>query len=164
MKKYVLLSFFISNLSLFAQTSVGIGIYPTGTETGIGFRSSRTAKWIADVRLTKANFYDNKTMSSVISEASAVCRVVRLEKLRFHVGMGLRTEWNFGGKNNKVGGVIPIGVEAFPFPFQNAGLFFEAAPFYTSDLETHFYAGLRTVAGFVFYFPSSPKQEELKTN
>ncbi len=143
------------------KTSVGIGLYPTGTETGLGFRSGKNSRILLDVRLTKAGFYSKKELSSFISEVSAVCRVVKLERVRFHVGVGVRNEWNYGGKADKTGMVLPVGVEAFPFPFQNAGLFFEAAPFFTHDLEKEYYGGIRTVAGFVFYFPV---KEEKKVN
>ena len=98
-------------------------------------------------------------MSSFITELSGACRVIKLEKVRFHIGLGLRNEWNYGGNKNKIGAVVPVGVEAFPFPFQNAGLFFEAAPFFTHDLEHAYDAGIRTAAGFVFYFPIKEKQE-----
>jgi hypothetical protein len=60
-----------------------------------------------------------------------------------------------------MGGVMPIGVEAFPFHFQNAGLIFEVAPFYVTDQDSKYNAGLRTVAGFVFYFP---KKSGIKNN
>lgn len=155
-KLILLFAFILPKLN--AQTSLGIGIYPTGTETGLGFRSSKESRLIADVRISKANFYSNQAQSSFISEASAVFKLVHLEKIRFHIGIGARTEWNFGGKKNKYGGVIPIGVEAFPFPFQNAGLFFESAPFFTHDLEHVYSAGIRTVAGFLFYFPLKEKK------
>ncbi|MGZ4117121.1 MAG: hypothetical protein ACXVPY_06550 [Bacteroidia bacterium] len=115
-----------------------------------------------DARIAKANFYSNQAMTSFTTEASAICRVIRLEKVRFHIGIGVRTEWNFAGKKDKWGGVVPIGVEAFPFPFQNAGLIFEVAPFFTHDLVNSYYAGLRTVAGFVFYFPVKEKAQEIK--
>ena len=152
----------IITLSSKGQTSAGIGIYPTGTETGVGFRSGKNSKWMLDARIAKANFYSNTALSSFTTEASAICRVISLEKLRFHIGIGARTEWNFGGKKDKWGGVIPVGVEAFPFPFQNAGLIFEIAPFFTQDIDNSYYAGLRTVAGFVFYFPVKEKAKEIK--
>ncbi len=134
-----------------AQTGVGIGIYPTGTETGIGFRLNKDKRLSFDTRVTRANFYNEPGVSSFVTELSGIYRVVFMEKARFHVGVGGRADWNFS-TGHKYGVVIPVGVEAFPFPFQNAGLFFEAAPFYNSDLETRWHAGLRTVAGFVFYF------------
>lgn len=153
--KFIILIFFIQVAN--AQTGIGIGIYPTGTETGLGLRSGKNSRLIADVRICKTNFYSNQTQSSFITEASAVYKIIQLEKVRFHMGIGARAEWNFGGKKNKYGGVVPIGVEAFPFPFQNAGLFFEAAPFFTHDLESTYYGGIRTVAGFIFYFPLKEK-------
>jgi hypothetical protein len=95
--------------------------------------------------------------SSFLTEASAVYRVVFLEKVRFHLGLGFRADWNRNG--NKFGGVMPIGVEAFLFSFQNAGLFFEAAPFYVTD-GSAWHAGIRTVAGFVFYFPRKTVEKQ----
>lgn len=150
--KTFLFVFFITQ-SICAQTGIGVGIYPTGTEPGVGIRSGKNSKLIADVRICKANFFSNQTQTSFITEASAVYKAVRLEKVRFHIGIGGRTEWNFGGKRNKYGGLISVGVEAFPFPFQNAGLFFEVAPFFTHDMEHVYNAGIRTVSGFIFYFP-----------
>jgi len=156
--KCILLFIFIIPVA-YSQTGIGVGIYPTGTETGFGFRSGKNSRWAADVRIAKANFYSNQTQSQFINEVSAVYRIIQLEKIRFHMGIGARTEWNFGGKKNKYGGVIPIGVEAFPFPFQNAGLFFEAAPFFTQDSQNSYYGGIRTVAGFIFYFPTKEKEQ-----
>ncbi|MCW3085409.1 MAG: hypothetical protein JWP12_2775 [Bacteroidetes bacterium] len=165
MKKITFLLILFLGLSAVvpAQTGVGIGIYPTGTDIGVGLRSSKTSKWLLDARLTKANLYNTPTLSSFTTEASAVCRLIRLEKVRFHVGLGVRTEWNFAGKRSKVGGVIPVGVEAFPFPFQNAGLFFEVAPYFTHDFDFSYSAGLRSVAGFIFYFPTKEKATVPKT-
>ncbi len=166
MKKISFLFILSAGLNTFlsAQTGVGIGIYPTGTDAGIGLRTSKNSKWLLDARLTKANLYNTLTLSSFTTEASAVCRLIRLEKVRFHVGLGVRTEWNFADKKSKVGGVVPVGVEAFPFPFQNAGLFFEVAPYFIHDFNFSYSAGLRTVAGFVFYFPTKEKTTAPKPN
>ena len=138
-----------------SQTGVGIGIYPTGTETGLGIRLNKEKRLNAEARVTRANFYSDSKIgqSSFLTELSVLYRVVLLEKVRFHVGVGARADWNFT-TSYKYGGVIPIGVEAFPFPFQNAGLFFEAAPFFVSDMDSKWTGGIRTVAGFVFYFPT----------
>jgi len=145
-----------------AQTGPGIGLYATGSETGIGFRSGKESRWVLDARVAKANIYSEKSKaSSLTSEISAVCRVVKLEKVRFHLGLGYKAEWNLNA-GHRHGTVIPIGVEAFPFPFQNAGLFFEAAPFIMSDQEQNYYSGIRTAAGFIFYFPRKPKTEAQK--
>lgn len=158
MKLSVILALSFFACTCRSQTGAGIGIYPTGTETGIGFRSGKNSDLMLDARITKAVFTEKKTQSSFITELSGVYRVVKLEKVRFHAGIGFRTEWNLAGKRHKIGAVIPIGVEAFPFPFQNAGLFFEAAPYYAHDLESSYSAGVRTVAGFIFYFPVKKKQ------
>jgi hypothetical protein len=162
--KHILLSLIITLYalrSIQAQTTVGIGIYPTGTETGIGFRSAKETKLIIDTRITKANWSSNRATSAYITELSFLYRVVLLEKVRLHAGFGFRTDWAGNTANNYYGAVMPVGVEAFPFPFQNAGLFFEAAPFYTIREDT-FRAGIRTVAGCVFYFPkkAKPKTDE----
>ena len=155
------------------NTGLGIALFPTGTDVGLGIRTNKNKKWVLDARIAKANVYTQGTQSSFTSEISAVCRVVKLEKVRFHAGIGVRTEWHWG-PDNRYGLVTPIGVEAFPFPFQNAGLFFEVAPFFTES--SSFFAhdmtgrgsnslgGLRTVAGFVFYFPKNDKVVGIKTN
>jgi hypothetical protein len=111
-----------------------------------------------DVRATKANLFKNASSSSFISECSLIYRVVFLEKVRFHTGLGLRIDWV--SPHSFYGAVMPIGVEAFPFPFQNAGLFFEAAPWYEQNEEQTWRAGIRTVAGCVFYFPVKQKQKK----
>lgn len=150
----------ISFLALKSQTTVGIGIYPTGTETGLGFRLNKEKRLSLDTRITKANLYSNKSgTSSFLSEASVIYRLVRLEKVRFHMGLGFRSNWNFT-TTHKHGAIIPIGVEAFPFPFQNAGLFFEAAPYFETDDRSNWQGGIRTVAGFVFYFPKKNKKTD----
>jgi hypothetical protein len=143
----------ILQLSLAGQTGPGIGIYPTGTETGLGFRLSKDKRFTFESRITKASFFSEPAASNFISEASVLCRVILLEKVRFHIGLGVRGDWN-SSSPNKLGTVVPVGVEAFPFPFQNAGLFFEAAPFFVADPDYRWHAGIRTVAGFVFYFPT----------
>ena len=137
---------------------MGIGIYPTGTETGLGFRLNKDKHLSMDARITKANLYNSTTnQSSFLSEISAIYRLIILEKVRFHLGLGFRSNWNFSS-THKHGVVIPIGIEAFPFPFQNAGLFFEAAPFFETDDRSNWQGGIRTVAGFVFYFPKKHKK------
>lgn len=154
MKYLLLLCLFVSsNIITTAQTSIGIGIYPTGTETGLGFRLNKDKRLSLDTRITRANFYSEPGVSSFLSEVSGIYRMVLLEKVRFHMGIGFRADWNFS-TSHKYGAVIPIGVEAFPFPFQNAGLFFEAAPFFVSNINSLWHSGIRTVAGFVFYFPT----------
>ncbi|MCD6017097.1 MAG: hypothetical protein K0S53_218 [Bacteroidetes bacterium] len=150
--------FFLSLLTLQSQTTVGIGIYTTGTETGLGFRLNKEKRLSLDARITKANFYSNAaSSSSFLSEVSGIYRLIRLEKIRFHIGIGFRSNWNLM-TTHKHGAVIPIGVEAFPFPFQNAGLFFEAAPYFESDDKSNWQGGLRTVAGFAFYFQKKLKK------
>jgi hypothetical protein len=162
MKLNTLLPLLFFSVTCIAQseTGPGIGIYPTGTETGIGLRTGKNSKIIGDFRVSKANFYSVASNSSFITEASAVIKLVQLEKVRFHLGLGGRAEWNFGGKPHKAGAVMPVGVEAFPFPFQNAGLFFEAAPFFTMDYLNTYTGGIRTVAGFIFYFPLKKNQAQ----
>ena len=163
MKKKIILFVFCFNI-LFAhsQTTIGIGIYPTGTESGLGLRLNKDKRLSAEARVTRFNLYsDSKAgQSSFLTEASAIYRIILLEKVRFHVGLGMRADWNFT-TSNKFGGVIPIGVEAFPFPFQNAGLFFESAPYLVSDKDSKLVGGLRSVAGFVFYFSQKRKSKDM---
>lgn len=143
-----------------SQTGAGIGIYPTGTETGIGFRSGKESRLALDARLARASLYSDKAKSSSFAtELSLVYRIVKYERLRFHSGLGYKADWNFPA-SHKHGLIIPIGVEAFPFPFQNAGLFFEAAPFALLDMQHNYSGGLRTAAGFVFYFNKPFKENK----
>lgn len=135
------------------KTGPGIGIYPTGTETGLGYRSSRTNRWTIDVRITKANAFTEPKGGTLINEVSWIYRIAYYERVRFHAGIGARADWNFDKtQSHRFGVVTPLGVEAFPFPFQNAGLFFEAALFATRASSGNVNVGIRTVAGFVFYF------------
>lgn len=144
-------------LYMSGQTGAGIGLYATGSETGLGFRSAKETRWVLDARVTKANVYSEKNKASSFStELSPVYRLVKLEKVRFHLGLGYKAEWNPHAAH-KHGFIVPVGVEAFPFPFQNAGLFFEAGAFILSDSEHNYYSGIRTAAGFVFYFLRNSK-------
>lgn len=142
-----------------AQTGPGIGVFPTGTEIGLGFRSSQDTRWAFDARVARALFNSEKNKtSSFVSEVSVICRVVKLEKVRFNLGLGYRTDWNFVDRH-KHGISLPVGVEAFPFPFRNAGLFFEVAAYFVSDLRSgNNIAGLRAASGFLFYFPVKQKK------
>ncbi len=145
-----------------AQTWPGLGIYPTGTETGLGFRSGKETRLALDTRVARASLYSDRTKStSFATECSVIYRLIKYEKVRFHLGLGYKADWNFP-TSHKHGLVIPVGVEAFPFPFQNAGLFFEAAPFGLVDSQTNYYGGLRTAAGFVFYFNKSTQESRPK--
>jgi hypothetical protein len=131
----------------------GIGIYPSGTETGLGWRSGKDTRWVLDARIAKANVITKPETGSFINELSLSRRVVYYEKARFHIGLGVRADWNYGNQmSHRYGIVVPIGVEAFPFPFQTAGLFFEAAPFCTFAENNRSNIGIRTVGGFIFYF------------
>jgi len=157
-KTALLLILFFICLIVKSQTTIGIGLYPTGTEAGFGLRLNKDKCLSIDARMTRANFYSDIKVgqSNFLTELSAIYRTVLLEKVRFHVGLGFRGDWNLV-TSHKYGGVVPIGVEAFPFPFQNAGLIFEAAPYCVSDLHGKLTGGIRTVAGFVFYFPTRNK-------
>ena len=148
----------LGGLALNAQTSVGVALYPTGTESGFGLRSGKDQRVYLDARIARATFFsDSKAgQSNFLTELSAGCRVIKLEKVRFQVGIGFRGDWNLVA-THKYGAVVPIGVEAFPFPFQNAGLIFEVAPYCMSDVSSNLTGGIRTVAGFVFYFPTKTK-------
>ena len=151
---------YLFSFGALSQSGVGVGIYPTGTETGLGVRSGKNSRVALEGRITRANLYKSPKPSSFVSELSGIYRLVYLEKVRFHVGLGFRADFNFR-EHHKYGAVIPIGVEAFPFPFQNAGLFFEAAPFGTRDYAGSWNSGVRTVAGFVFYFPNKNENNKL---
>ena len=142
-----------------AQLGPGIGIYPTGTEAGISFRSAKDTRFTFDARVARALFNTDKTKtSSFVTEVSVICRVVKLEKVRFHLGVGYRADWNFTDRHRH-GLTVPVGVEAFPFPFQNAGLFFEVAPYFVSDFRSNNNNyGIRATSGFIFYFPTKAKK------
>lgn len=144
---------------MFAQTGPGIGIYPTGTEAGIGYRSAKDTRLAIDARITWTNLLGHPLSGSAVNELSLICRIIHLEKVRLHLGLGARADWAIGSNNHKWGTVMPIGIEAFPFPFQHAGLFFETAPCLTLSANTNWNAGIRTAAGIVFYIPE-PKAEQ----
>lgn len=145
-------------LNVNSQTTVGIGLYPTGSEAGIGFRLNKDKRISLDARLAKANIYSSSSSpSAFVTEINFIYRAVFLEKVRFHTGLGLRSDWNLT-QTHKHGAIIPIGVEGFPFSFQNAGIFFEVAPFFETDDKSNWQGGLRTVAGFVFYFPTKKQK------
>ena len=76
------------------RTGAGIGIYPTGTETGFGYRSSRDNRWAVDVRTTRANFFTKPKSGSFVNEVSFIYRVAYYEKVRFYMGLGGRADWN----------------------------------------------------------------------
>lgn len=161
---FQILLFSLLSVPAISQTGIGIGLYPTGTETGFGIRSSKEARFAVDARITRANVFNEKNKSSsFVTELSLICRVVKLERVRFHVGLGYKADWNLN-ESHKHGVIVPVGVEAFPFPFQNAGLFFETAPFYVTDLNSRKdNAGIRTAAGFVFYFPVKVKKPKTES-
>lgn len=159
MRNLFTLLFLCGSLPLWAQTGPGIGIYPTGTEAGLSLRSGKDTRFAFDARVARVLFNTDKTKaSSFVTEVSVICRVVKLEKVRFFLGTGYRADWNFTDRHRH-GISVPLGVEAFPFPFQNAGLFFEVAPYFVSDWRSNNNSyGIRATSGFVFYFPKkSPK-------
>lgn len=143
------------------DTIFGIGIYASGTETGFGYRSSKDTRFAADIRITKASIFSDPLSGGFINEASLIYRVAYYERVRFHIGIGGRAEWNFSeDESHHLGIATPLGVEAFPFPFQNAGLFFEATPYFTNAINKNIRnSGIRTVAGFVFYFITDKRKD-----
>lgn len=150
---------FTGSLSfLHAQdTGPGIGFYPTGTEPGFGFRSSKNTRWAADIRVARLNLFTQPQSGGFVNEASLLYRAVLDERVRMHVGLGARADWSIAkGTDQRYGFVVPLGVEAFPFPFQYAGLIFEVGPYCTFGGQNA-NIGIRTVAGFVFYFKSKPR-------
>ena len=160
--KYILIlnCLLLAGLTMSSQTTAGIGFYPTGTEAGVGFRLNKDKKMSFDARITRANFYSDlkNGQSNFVTELSGLYRIIILEKVKFHIGLGFRGDWNLI-TSHKYGIVAPVGVEAFPFPFQNAGLIFEVAPYCVMDIKSNFFGGIRTVAGFVFYFPVNKKDK-----
>jgi hypothetical protein len=165
MKSLLIILFLGANFSCaFSQNlnlGPGIGFYPTGTEAGLGFRSSKNSKLIVDVRIAKFNLYNHPKQGSFNSETSLLYRIAYYERVRMHLGLGFRGEWTITeNQNDRLGVVLPLGVEAFPFPFQNAGLFFEVAPYCTTNASGQSY-GLRTVAGFAFYFIKKERNEKI---
>ncbi|MBX2979582.1 MAG: hypothetical protein KF905_09830 [Flavobacteriales bacterium] len=140
-----------------AQSGMGIGLYPTGTETGFGLRTGKDSRWAGDLRVTRFGMQGTAEArtGSCVNEASILYRPLHLERIRLHTGLGFRVDWQFGtGQEHRYGAVMPIGVEAFPFPIHLAGLFFEAAPYCTIDRSGVPSYGVRTVAGFVCYIPT----------
>jgi hypothetical protein len=143
------------------KTGAGIGFYPTGTEPGIGYRSGKNTRFATDIRMARANIFTNPNKGSWVNEASFIYRCLKLEKIRVHIGLGARADWTLvKGEQNRFGAVLPIGIEAFPFPFQIGGLFFEIAPFATTTNGTNWNVGLRAASGFVIYVPSKAKHEK----
>jgi hypothetical protein len=153
---FILSALICIGAELSAQTSVGILIGPTGTEPGLGIRTSRDCRWAADIRIAKANIFVNPKGGAWVNEASVVCRVLKQEKIRLNVGTGFRADLSIqAGTKSRFGAVIPLGIEAFPFPFPNGGLFFEVAPFATTVKGTDWNLGLRAVSGFIYYIPQN---------
>ncbi len=158
---FLVVSVCITFLCAQETLGAGLGILPTGTETGISFRTSKQKRVLVDLRLSKANIFLHPSSGMFINEASFLYRVAFYEKLRLHLGLGARSEWDFNkNMNHRFGAVASIGVEAFPFPFQNGGLFFEVAPYFTIDKTNAQNLGLRTASGFIYYFTKKPKQNE----
>lgn len=161
----IILSFLFISLvnSFYCQENLksGLGVLPTGSEIGINFRSSKDKPLFLDLRVSKVNILLNKNSGGFINESSLIYRISKHEKLRFNLGLGLRLESSITPKQNQRGGVvIPLGIEAFPFPFQNGGLFFEVAPYFTSDKVNYQNLGIRSSSGFIYYFTSKSKQHE----
>lgn len=138
------------------KLSSGVGIYGSGTETGFGFRSAKDTRFALDVRVAKTNIFTEPNTGSIVNEINCIYRVAFYERARFFMGLGARADWGVGETvDNRYGVVMPLGAEAYPFPFQNAGLFFEAAPFVTTADGTSYNIGVRTITGFSFYFYSN---------
>lgn len=143
------------------KTGAGIGLYPTGTEPGIGYRTRKNSKFAADIRMARTNVFTNPNKGSWVNEASFIYRPLLLEKIRLHIGLGARVDWTLvAGERNRFGAVMPLGIEAFPFPFQIGGLFFEVAPFATTTNGSNWNFGLRAASGFVIYIPTKKKKNE----
>ncbi|MES2587611.1 MAG: hypothetical protein V4622_01445 [Bacteroidota bacterium] len=159
---FIFVSIFIAFIYSQEKLGFGIGILPTGSETGINFRSSKQDKLVFDLRISKANVFFHTNSGSFINEVSLSYRVAYQEKLRFNLGLGTRAEWNLDVKQTqRYGMILPIGIEAFPFPFQNGGLFFEVAPYFTNDKNNLQNLGIRTTSGFIYYITKKPKNEKI---
>ena len=156
-KNYLILILLLTAHFSFAQ--VGIGVYPTGTAAGIGIKYSLTGKVCGELRFTNFTFVAESLNSTATSELMLHYRIQFLEKVRFHIGIGARMEWNSKLKE-KYGASIPIGVEGFPFAaIPNLALFFETAPYFTSDFDKANLGGLRTTSGVCYYFTKKNKTE-----
>src|ERR1700744_1025310 len=107
MKRALVIILFLNSFIMYCQTTIGIGLYPTGTETGLGLRLNKDKRISMAARITRANFYSNPGVSSFSTELSGIYRIIVLEKVRFHVGLGFRTDWNLS-TSHKYGAVIPI--------------------------------------------------------
>jgi hypothetical protein len=134
-----------------AFSQVGIGVYPSGNEPGFGFKTSHKGKWFADIRIADVLLPQDRDMFRVRGEVLAKRRFTYFERVNFVTGIGPRIEYS-GNTGSFYGLVIPVAVEAFPFPFPNAGLFFEVGTYGVTDFEGPIKAGFRTVAGINFYF------------
>lgn len=53
----------------------GVGIYGSGTETGLGFRSGKDTRFAADIRVAKANIFTEPNSGSLINEVSCIYRL-----------------------------------------------------------------------------------------
>jgi hypothetical protein len=141
---------FIFLVVLTAKGQVGVGLYPSGTEPGISFKTSKVKPVYADIRFTDFFFSDSDHFKFK-SEVLVKRRFTYFERINFVVGVGPRMEY-YSNDNLFYGVVAPLAVEAFPFPFPNAGLFFEVGPYYTTDFSGQFHGGFRTASGINFYF------------
>ena len=136
----------------------GVGLYASGTETGMGLHLIKDSRWSMEARFARTNIFVQSETGSWVTEASLLYRVAYHEKVRCHIGIGPKADFQVSESlSDRYGLSFPIGVEAFPFPFQNAGLFFEAAPFYLTAGGDEINYGIRTSSGFVFYFVRQDK-------
>ncbi|WMJ73194.1 hypothetical protein RCC89_08465 [Cytophagaceae bacterium ABcell3] len=160
MKHLLTLFIFLGTLStpFFTFAQVGIGVYPSGSEPGLSFKTSQRTKFFADIRLQDLQYTNFADQQHIKTELLAKRRFNWFDRINFVIGIGPRAEF-YGHQDNFFGVVAPIAVEGFPFPFPNAGLFFEVAPYYSSDFNGNFHSGFRTVSGINFFFVS--RKDEL---
>lgn len=136
----------------------GVGMYASGSETGMGFHLIKDSRWSMEARFARTNIFVQSQTGSWVTEAALLYRVAYHDKVRCHIGVGPKADFQIAESlTDRFGLSFPIGVEAFPFPFQNAGLFFEAAPFYVTAGGNDINYGIRTSSGFVFYFVRQDK-------
>ncbi|MFN6944476.1 MAG: hypothetical protein ACK4ND_05980 [Cytophagaceae bacterium] len=161
MRKTIILHTLLSILSFSSYSQVGLGVYPSGSEAGLSFKTSKLNSFFADIRMSDFNFSQNIEELSFKNEVFAKYRLTYFERINFIIGLGPRMEF-YGQRRPFWGIAAPIAVEAFPFPFPNAALFFEVAPFYASDLHGQYHGGFRTASGINFYFV--PRKSKLPEN
>jgi hypothetical protein len=150
MAKYGFILFFILN-GFPAFSQVGIGVYAGGNEPGLTFNTSRYGKYFVDFRISDVLLPQDRSEFRIRSEVMLKRRFTYFDRANFILGLGGRVR-HTGSEGTFYGISLPVAVEAFPFPFPNAGLFFEVGPYLASDFNGRSVGGFRTASGINFYF------------